>query len=223
MSLPFERRPKIIITLKYYLYRTRRGLPIFYNFPLLVGYLPSSWSEFAKIMKKARWIAERKLYHRLGRRVKGNLEFYVLKVSRHKGKVSRGTFVSIFPSIIVDGFGNIVKVKAPRKEHREAYRLYVDYLRDMYVKTGDKKWWYKYLGVSTDPNWPLTRFKFSRRVEEAQVKTSGFLTVFDPPDKVLGRPFWLERVLDGAGTPPELRSWLDDVLEERGGEGGGGG
>jgi len=49
------------------------------------------------------------------------------------------------------------------------------------------------------------------------------LTVFDPPDKVLGRPFWLERVLDGAGTPPELRSWLDDVLEERGGEGGGGG
>jgi len=209
LSLPFERRPKIIITLKYYLYMTRRGLPIFYNFPLLVGYLPSSWSEFARMIKRARWIAERKLYHRLGRRVKGNLEFFVNKIS---GPVKHGRFVCIFPSIVVDGFGNVVKVKAPRREHTQAYRLYLDYLRDMYVKTGDRKWWYRYLGVSTDPNWPLTRFKFRRRMEESQIKLSQHLTVFDPPEKVLGRRFWLERVLDGAETPPELKSWLDYVL-----------
>ena len=201
---------KIIIYVKYYVRTTRRGLPIYYNFPILTSILPASWSDLAKLLKRARFIAERKLYHRLGRRVKGNLEFFIQKASPHKPG-----FVVIFPKIIVDKFGNIIKVKAPRKEHREAYRLYVDYLRDMYVKTGDKKWWYKYLGVSTDPNWPLSRFKYRRRMEEAQIKPKRFVTIFDPPEIVLGKPFWLERVLKGElGTPPELKSWLDYILNE---------
>ena len=163
------------------------------------------------MLKRARWIAERILYQRLGRQVKGDLEFFVLKVS---GPVKHGQFVSIFPSIILDSFGNVVKVKAPRREHAEAYRLYIDFLRDMYVKTGDRKWWYKYLGVSTDPNWPLSRFEFRRRMEKGQVKLRRFVTVFDPPEVVLGRPFWLERVLKGAKPPASLRCWLDRVLWE---------
>ncbi len=206
-----ERRPKIVVCVKYYLFTTRRGLPIFHNYPVLVGFLPSSWSGFAKMLKRARWIAERIIYQRLGRRVEGNLEFFVLKIS---GPVKHGQFVSIFPSIIVDPFGNVVKVKAPRREHTEAYRLYVDYLREMYVKSGDEKWWFKYLGVSMDPDWPLTRFKFRRRMEEGQIRLPKFVTVFDPPEAVLGRRFWLERVLDGAKPPAGLKCWLDRVLWE---------
>ena len=201
--------PKMIIYVKYYVKTTRRGLPIYHNFPVLTAHLPSGWPDLCRLMKRARIIAERIIYQRLGRRVKGNLEFFIQKASPHKPG-----FVVIFPKIVVDPFGNVVEVNAPREEHREAYRLYIDYLRDMYVKTGDKKWWYKYLGVSTDPDWPLSRFKYKRHMKEGQIKPQRFVTIFDPPEAVLGKPFWLERVLKGAKTPPSLRRWLDYVLNE---------
>lgn len=200
-------RPKIIITLKYYLYTTRRGLPIYYNFPLVVDYLPPSWSMFAKMLRKARYIAERKLFHRLGRRVKGNLEFYVVK---RKTRSNKGEFVAIFPSIIVDPFGNIVKVSAPRKEYPYAYRLYLDYLRDKYVKTGDKKWWYKYLGVSTNPNYWEKRLEYIRRMREAKGKISKPLDPLKADDKSF--KCWLDKALNEDWLPFEVRSWLDNVL-----------
>jgi len=175
---------------KYYLYTTRRGLPIYYNLPVHVGYLPSSYSKFQEMMRKARFQAERKIYQRLKRRVKGKLEFFIIRGSYIDVK-----FISIFDSVIVDPFGNILKLSAPRREHRDAYRLYVDYLRDRYVKTGDSKWWYKYLGVSMDPNYLEKRLRFKQNLEESQVKLQRILTPFDPPEQVFKKKSWIDKIL----------------------------
>lgn len=71
-----DKRPTVTVYLKFFKRVTSRGLPIYYNFPLLTTRLPTSWRDFEPILRKARNIAERLLYQRLGRRVK-KLELFV--------------------------------------------------------------------------------------------------------------------------------------------------
>ena len=195
---------KMIITVKFKVTHTRAGLPIYYNFPCIVAQFPSEYGVLQHLMRRARAIAERKIYRKAKRRVKGNLEFFIII----QGKMKR--FVMVYPKIVVDPFGNIVKFKAPHKSLTYAYKLYVDYLKTMYAKTGDRKYWYKFLGVSTDPNYLEKKINYVRRMSEAKGEVESLdWNPLSPPIK--GFETWLDRALKSM-EPPRMRgfeTWVD--------------
>ncbi|MEM4177104.1 MAG: hypothetical protein QXS29_06040 [Nitrososphaeria archaeon] len=119
---------------------------IYHNYPLMVFYEPSCFRELEHIVRLSRKRAE-VILTRKREPIPQVMKFFVQRVGRGKG-IRKADFVVVFPEIGVNERGEIDYMVAPNKEiNPMAYNVYIEYQLSRYIKTRDKKYLMRVMGI----------------------------------------------------------------------------